>query len=213
MIKVYNWMILALFITGIVAVFVSTHISLVSGLILNEYAFIGLCIAELILVWYLRKNVRNMTIVQAAAAYIIYSVLNGVTFSVIFLAYTATSIAYTFFVCSGVFLVASIYGMTTNKDLSRWGSVLMVTLICLILVSILNFFFASSMIYWITTYVGILLFIGLTIYDTQKIQKYNIIGNEGTEEDRKEALMGALELYLDFINLFLYLLRVLGRRK
>jgi FtsH-binding integral membrane protein len=132
---------------------------------------------------------------------------------VIFLVFTAESIASTFFITAGTFGVMSIYGYTTKSDLSKWGNLLFMGLIGLIIASIANFFMESTMLYWITTYVGVLIFVGLTAYDTQKIKNANVIGNEGTEEDSKEAIMGALTLYLDFINLFLYLLRIFGRRK
>jgi uncharacterized protein len=130
----------------------------------------------------------------------------------IFVLYTATSIASTFFVTAGTFGAMSMYGYFTKRDLTKMGSLLMMALIGLIIASVVNMFMASSTLYWITTYAGILIFVGLVAYDTQKIKEMNIIGNEGTDEDRKEAIMGALALYLDFINLFLYLLRLLGRR-
>jgi len=133
--------------------------------------------------------------------------------AVIFMIYTAESIASTFFVTAGTFAVMSAYGYFTKKDLSSWGNILFMGLIGIILASLVNLFFHNEMLYWITTYIGILVFVGLTAYDTQKIKEMNVIGNEGTDEDRKESIIGALVLYLDFINLFLLLLRVLGDRK
>jgi len=139
--------------------------------------------------------------------------LNGVTLSAIFIVFTEESLASTFYVTTGTFGVMSIYGYSTKSDLTRLGNLLFMGLIGLIISSVVNLFFHNELLYWITTYVGVLLFVGLTAYDTQKIKKMNIIGNEGTEEDKKEAIMGALTLYLDFINLFLYLLRIFGKKK
>ena len=112
-----------------------------------------------------------------------------------------------------MFGAMSFYGYTTKKDLTSWGSFLFMGLIGIILASIVNMFMNSSALYWIITYAGILIFVGLTAYDTQKIKEMNILGNEGTEEDTKEAIRGALKLYLDFINLFLMMLRVMGTRR
>jgi FtsH-binding integral membrane protein len=133
--------------------------------------------------------------------------------SAIFLVFTAESIASTFFITAGTFGAMSLYGYTTKQDLTRLGSLLFMALIGLLIASLVNMFMRSTMLYWITTFAGVLIFTGLTAYDTQKIKNMNIIGNEGTDEDRKEAIMGALTLYLDFINLFLYLLRIFGKRK
>jgi hypothetical protein len=132
---------------------------------------------------------------------------------VIFLAYTASSITTAFVVTAGMFGAMSLYGATTKKDLSSWGSFLFMGLIGIIIASLVNFFLQSSMIYWITTFAGVLIFTGLTAYDTQSILRMNILGNEGTEEDTKEAISGALRLYLDFINLFLMMLRLVGTRR
>jgi FtsH-binding integral membrane protein len=129
------------------------------------------------------------------------------------LLYTNASLASTFAVTAGMFGAMSFYGYTTKKDLTSWGSFLFMGLIGIIIASIVNMFMNSSAIYWIVTYAGILIFVGLTAYDTQKIKEMNILGNEGTEEDTKEAIRGALKLYLDFINLFLMLLRVMGDRR
>ena len=117
----------------------------------------------------------------------------------------------TFLITGGTFAAMSIYGYFTKQDLTRAGNLLIMALIGLIIASVVNIFFRNPIMYWIITYAGILIFVGLTAYDTQKIKQMNIIGNEGTEEDHKEAIMGALTLYLDFINLFLYLLRLFGR--
>lgn len=213
MVKVYGWMCLALFITGLVAMYTATSETLVSLVLGNKFVFFGLIIAELIAVASLAGLVHRMSASTAILIFVGYSMLNGLTLSIIFFVFTTESIASTFYITGGTFGVMSFYGYTTKSDLSKWGSLLFMGLIGLIIASIANFFMKSPMLYWVTTYIGVLIFVGLTAYDTQKIKNTNIIGNEGTEEDSKEAIMGALTLYLDFINLFLYLLRIFGRRK
>ena len=150
---------------------------------------------------------------RAAGLFYVYAILNGLTLSVVFLIYTKGSIATTFFVTAGTFAGMSAYGYITKRDLTSVGNFMMMGLFGLIIASVVNMFMRSEMIYWVTTYAGILIFVGLTAYDTQKIKELNVIGNAGTDEDHKEAIHGALILYLDFINLFLYLLRLLGRRR
>ena len=213
MTKVYGWMSLALLVTGLVAVFVASNASLVSVIFGNKLVFFGLIIGEILLVSYLSATVHKMSATMATAVFIGYSALNGLTMSFVFLLYTAESIGSTFFITGATFAIMSIYGYVTKKDLTNIGSLLMMALIGIVIASLVNMFFQNEMLYWITTYAGILIFTGLIAYDTQKIKEMNIIGNEGTEEDRKEAVMGALSLYLDFINLFLMLLRVFGRTK
>ena len=149
----------------------------------------------------------------ATGVFILYAGLNGLTFSLIFVMYTASSITSAFLVTAGTFAAMSVYGYTTKKDLTSLGSFLFMGLIGVIIASLVNMFMQSEMIYWVTTYAGVLIFIGLTAYDTQKIKELNILGNEGTEEDHKEAISGALVLYLDFINLFLMILRIMGDRR
>jgi hypothetical protein len=176
----------------------------------NSLLFFGLIIGELVMVGALAGWVMKMNVGTARLVFWGYSALNGVTFSFIFLVYTSSSIFSTFLVTAGTFGAMSIYGATTKKDLTAWGSFFFMGLVGIIIASFVNFFFQSPMIYWVTTYAGILIFVGLTAYDTQKILETNILGNEGTAEDTKEAIRGALSLYLDFINLFLMLLRVMG---
>jgi len=132
---------------------------------------------------------------------------------VIFVAYTQSSITTAFLVTGGMFAAMSFYGATTKKDLTSWGSFLFMGLIGIIIASLVNMFLQSPAVYWITTYAGVLIFTGLIAYDTQSILRMNILGNEGTQEDTKEAISGALRLYLDFINLFIMLLRLLGERR
>jgi FtsH-binding integral membrane protein len=213
MVKVYGWMALALVVTGLVAMYTAASENMLTMIFGNRIVFYALIIVQLIAVGTLAGLINRMTALTATLIFIGYSALNGLTLSAIFLVFTTESIASTFFVTAGTFGAMSIYGYTTNSDLSKWGNLLFMGLMGLIIASVANFFMKSTMIYWVTTYIGVVVFVGLTAYDTQKIKKSNIIGNEGTEEDSKEAIMGALTLYLDFINLFLYLLRIFGRRK
>lgn len=213
MVKVYSWMCLAMIITGGVAMYTASSDVLMNMVFGNNYVFIGLIILEFVAVGVLVGLINKMTASIATFIFIVYSVFNGLTLSAIFTIYTSESIASTFFITAGTFGAMSLYGYLTKTDLTRWGNLFFMALIGLIIASIVNYFMQSTMLYWITTCAGVLIFTGLTAYDTQKIKNTNIIGNEGTDQDHKEAIMGALTLYLDFINLFLYLLRIFGRRR
>ena len=213
MVRVYNWMTAGLGITGFLAFYVSQNETMLRIITGNPIVPIVLIVAQLGLVIYLSGWVQKMTASQATGIFMLYAGLTGLTFSFIFITYTMTSIASTFFVTAGTFGAMSFYGYTTKKDLTSWGSFLFMGLIGIIIASVVNMFLKSEMMYWITTYAGVLIFVGLTAYDTQKIKEMNILGNEGTDEDTKEAIIGALRLYLDFINLFLMLLRIMGDRR
>lgn len=212
-VKVYGWMSFALIITGLVAIWTADNVNIMTILTESNWIFIGLLILEFVLVAYLVGWILKMSSQTATLVFIFYSIINGFTLSVIFLVFTSDSIASTFFITAGTFAVMSIYGYFTKSDLTKLGNLLLMGLIGLIIASLVNMMYQNETLYWITTFVGILIFIGLIAYDTQKIKKLNIIGNEGTDVDKKEAIIGALTLYLDFINLFLKLLRLLGRRK
>lgn len=212
--NVYIWMTLALIITAVTSIFVASSPSLIYAIATNKLLFYGLLIGELALVWILSANINKFSFMTATLMFIAYSVLNGVTLSFIFLIYTTSSIATTFFVTAGTFGAMALYGTFTKKDLSSWGNILFMALIGLIIASIANMFLKSEIFYWVVTYAGVLIFVGLTAYDAQKIKNMlNEYGNEVNETTQKIALMGALSLYLDFINLFLYLLRIFGSRK
>lgn len=211
--KVYAWVSFALIITAAVAKYTVSSEFLLQMIFGSRYGFIGLIILEFILVARLIKVVNRVSAFTTTALFLLYSAINGLTLSVVFLNYTSGSIASTFYVTAATFAVMSAYGYFTKSDLTKWGNLLFMGLVGVIIASVVNFFLNSTMLYWITTYIGIMIFVGLIAYDTQKIKNINVIGNEGTQEDRKEAILGALVLYLDFINLFLMLLRVLGRRK
>ena len=212
-VKVYGWMSFALFITGFIALWTAANPGIQALIFGHGYVFFGLIIAELLLVGYLAGWTARMSAQVATLVFILYAIINGLTISFIFLLYTSESIASTFFITAGTFAVMSAYGYYTKSDLTKLGNILLMGLFGLIIASVVNIFMQNETLYWVTTYAGILIFVGLIAYDTQKLKKLNVIGNEGTEEDKKEAIIGALVLYLDFINLFLLLLRVLGRRR
>jgi FtsH-binding integral membrane protein len=211
--KVYAFMATGLLAAGLTALAVASSEAAIQIILGNRFVFYGLLLAELGMVWGFSSMVARMSAVGAGALFFIYAITNGLTLSVIFLLYTSSSIATTFFVTAGTFGCMSLYGLVTRRDLTGVGNFMLMGLIGLILASIVNIFLNSPMIYWLTTFMGVLIFVGLTAYDTQKIKQLNVIGNAGTDEDHKEAIHGALVLYLDFINLFLFLLRLLGRRR
>jgi FtsH-binding integral membrane protein len=213
MVRVYNWMTAGLAITGFMAFYVSNNETIMSIIFGNPIMPIVLMIAQIGLVFWLASRVMQMSVSQATGVFMLYAGLTGVTFSFIFVVYTSASITSTFLVTAGTFGAMSLYGYTTKKDLTSWGSFLFMGLIGIIIASVVNMFMQSTMMHMIITYAGVLIFVGLTAYDTQKIKEMNILGNEGTDEDTKEAIRGALTLYLDFINLFLMLLRLMGDRR
>lgn len=212
--SVYVWMTLALAITGFVALYVAKSYTLINAMAQNSILFWGLLIAEVALVMYLSARIHRISFTTATILFIAYSILNGVTMSVLFMVYTMSSIATTFFVTAGTFGATALYGYVTKKDLTRIGSLCIMGVIGLIIASLVNLFLHSSMMDLIISYVGVLLFVGLTAYDSQKIKQL-LSGDdiEINETTQKIALMGSLTLYLDFINLFIYLLRILGDRK
>ena len=212
--KVYAFMCAGLGITALTAWLVSNSVTMQQLIFGNRLVFYGLIFAELGMVIAFSSLVRKISAGNAAILLFCYAVVNGMTLSIIFLAYTQASIFTTFLVTAGTFGGMSLYGFVTHRDLSGVGHFLIMGLWGLILASIVNIFTHSPAIYWATTYLGVLIFVGLTAYDTQKIKEMNTLGgNGGPGEETKLALSGALMLYLDFVNLFLYLLRIFGRRK
>jgi len=211
--KVYGWMAAALAVTGFTAWWIATSDSMTQFIFGNRGIFIFMLIGQLLLVGSLAGWINKMSSRTATIIFVAYSVLTGVVFSSLFLIYTAGSLASTFLITGGMFAVMSIYGWTTGNDLTRFGSILFMMLIGLIIASIVNLFLGSTVLYWIATYVGIFIFTGLIAYDTQKLKNMGAQVQEGTEEHRKGAILGALSLYLDFINLFLMLLRIFGSRR
>jgi len=213
--SVYNWMAFALALTGFVAFYVSHSPSLTRLIFGNPMIFFVLIFAELGLVFTISGMVNKLSAGTATLLFVIYSALNGVTLSFIFLAYTSTSIASTFFICAGTFVGCSIYGWTTKKDLTSWRGFLMMGLIGIIIASLVNMFIRSSGMSIIISYIGVIVFVGLTAYDTQKLKNMASAQPAGLDAGvvRKGAILGALSLYLDFINLFLMLLRIFGQAR
>ena len=213
--SVYNWMCIGLALTGFIAYYVSSDPKLVMLIVGNPILFFGLIVAELAMVFALSGWVERMSPATATGLFVGYSALNGVTLSVIVLAYTQASIFSTFFVCSATFAACSVYGWTTKKDLTSWGGFLTMGLIGIIIASVVNIFIQSNAMTMILSYIGVIVFVGLTAYDTQKIK--NLALTQPVDADgsvvRRLAIVGALTLYLDFINLFLMLLRILGSRR
>ena len=211
--KVYGWMATALAITGLTAWWAASSIDVMQFFIANRGVLFVMFIGQLLLVGSLAGWINKMSSQTATIIFVIYSILTGFVFSTLFLVYTAGSLASTFLITGGMFAVMSIYGWTTGKDLTKFGSLLFMLLIGFIIASIVNIFLGSTMLYWIATYVGIFIFTGLIAYDTQKLKNMASQVQEGTEEHQKGAILGALSLYLDFINLFLMLLRIFGSRR
>ena len=208
--KVYNWMLVGLALTGGVAWFTANSPTMTNLIFGNPILIFVLMGAELIMVFTLAARIQRLKASTASTLFVVYSLLNGLTLSFIFLAYTRTSVASAFFVTAGTFGVMSFYGYTTKKSLASWGSFLIMGLFGIIIASVVNIFLKSSMMYWVVTYAGVLIFTGLTAYDTQRLKTIAAGGFDGEETATKAAVMGALALYLDFINLFLMMLRIFG---
>lgn len=214
--RVYGWMSGGLTLSGIIAYLIGTDPTMTQKLIENPGMLWGAIIGEFVLVLILSAGINKMSSAVASGCYLLFTALTGVTLSLIFLRYSMASIATTFFVTSLTFGAMSVYGYVTKRDLTSIGNLCFMALIGLIIASVVNMFIGSSLLYWGVTYVGILIFVGLTAYDTQKIKEMSIaLGSElsTSETGKKYAIMGALALYLDFINLFLLLLRIFGGSK
>lgn len=211
--KVYLWMTLALLITGFTAYAVATTPQLTKLIFANQAVVWILFGAELLLVFGLSAAINRLSLLTATLMFILYSVINGAVLSVIFFAYSIGSIATTFFITAGTFGAMSLYGYFTKSDLTSWGKILIMALIGIIIATVVNIFVKSSGLDLIISYAGVLIFVGLTAYDTQKIKTMCLQAPDAGESMQKIALLGALSLYLDFINLFIYLLRILGRRE
>ncbi len=207
--QVYAWMGVGLTVTAIMALFTLSSPAILNAIVGNRLLFFGLMIGELALVFTLSGAINRLSAATATLIFIAYSALNGVTLSVVALAYTANSITSTFVVTAGMFGAMSIYGSVTRRDLSSWGSFLFMGLIGVVIASVVNIFMGSSAVSWVISGAGVIVFTGLTAYDTWKIKEMAARGTEG----RKPAILGALTLYLDFINLFLMLLRFTGNRR
>jgi len=212
--SVYNWMAIGLALTGFVAFFVSNSQTMMRLIFGNQLIFFGLIIGELALVFSISARVHKMQASTATSLFVLYAALNGATLSAIFLIYTRSSITSTFFICAATFVASSIYGMATKRDLTAMGQFMFMGLIGIVIASVVNLFLRSSGMSLIVSYIGVIVFVGLTAYDTQKLRTMALSQPDGLDAGaiRKGAILGALTLYLDFINLFLMLLRILGNR-
>lgn len=211
--KVYLWMTAGLAVTSLASFMMLSSPSAQQLIFGNRLVFYGLIFAELGLVIAMSAAINRISATTATLMFLGYSALNGVTFAAIFLIYTSSSIASAFLVTSGTFAAMSVYGYATKRDLTGFGSFLFMGLVGIIIASVVNIFLQSTMIYWITSYIGVFVFVGLTAYDTQKIKQIGQSGFTNEQDRKKAAILGALRLYLDFINLFLMLLRIMGNRR
>lgn len=213
LVKVYTWMTLGLALTGAIAAYVASHPAILKALLGNQINFIILIIATLGLVIAMSAMINKISAGTATLMFLAYAALNGVLFSTIFLAYTGQSIAQVFFITGGTFGAMSIYGYITKRDLTKIGQLATMALFGLIIALVVNMFFRSPGLSYAVSVIGVAIFVGLTAYDTQKLKMMAVGVQEGTEAFGKGAILGALALYLDFINLFLMLLRLFGRRR
>lgn len=210
--QVFIWMSLGLALTAGTAFYTVSSEYMLNLVLGNQWVFFGLILAELGLVFAVSAAIKKLSAAAATGLFFLYSALNGLTMSAIFIAYTMSSIAGVFLITAGTFGAMSIYGLTTKKDLTSWGSLLFMGLIGILIAGLVNMFLASSMLDLIISLVGVVVFVGLTAYDSQKIKEM-AAGVQDGESAGKVAVLGALSLYLDFINLFIMLLRLFGDRR
>lgn len=211
--KVFVWMTLALAITGLTAYGVATSPTILSLIFSSKVTFFGLIIAEFALVFAISGAINRLSLSTATLLFILYSVVNGATLSTIFFAFSVATIGKVFFITAGTFGAMALVGYTTKTDLTSMGKLLFMALLGIIIASVVNMFVGSSGLDLILSYVGVLVFVGLTAYDTQKIKQMCQSAPDAGESTQKLALIGALSLYLDFINLFLYLLRIFSNNR
>ncbi len=209
--KVFLWMTLALMITGITAAGVANSPNILALIYSSQVVMWGIIIAEFGLVIYISARLEKLSLSTATTLFALYSILNGVMLSSIFLLYSTAIISKVFFITAGTFGVTALYGYATKKDLSSLGNILFMALIGLVIATVVNVFMKSAMFDLILSYIGVIIFVGLTAWDSQKIKHMMMVQQDADESAQKLALIGALSLYLDFINLFLYLLRIFGR--
>ena len=209
---VYAWMAVGLAVTAVVGWLVYTHPAVMAS-VMSRGAAIGIFIGELILVVVISSALRAINATMATLLFLLFAALNGLMLSVIFFVYTLPSIGATFAACAAMFAVMSVYGMVTKTDLTSMGKILFMALIGLIVASIVNIFVANSVLYWLVSYAGVIIFAGLTAYDTQRLRAMALSTGGDAALAARMSIVGALSLYLDFINMFLFLLRIMGNRK
>jgi FtsH-binding integral membrane protein len=212
-VRVYGWMTLGLVVTALAAFYTLSQENLLRAVLTNTWLFIGLMFVELALVIILTAWIGKLTVMTARVGFIGYSALTGVTLSIVLLIYTASSVAQVFFITAGIFGVMSAYGYLTKRDLTSIGNLLLMGLIGLIIASVVNLFLASGVVDWALSIIGVIIFVGLTAYDTQRLKRMAAQLESEGEVVEKASIIGALALYLDFINLFLRLLRLFGKRR
>ena len=210
--RVYGWMTLALVISGVTAFLAATNETIIRLTIGNGFGFLILAVAELALVWWLTASIHKISSGAAFFAFILYSVLNGVTLSSVFLVYKIESIFMVFFISAGMFAAMAVYGTVTKSSLSSFGKYFAMALVGIIIASLVNFLLRSPMLDWFLSIITVVLFTGLTAYDAQKMLAVSRNASDD-EMFRKASVIGALDLYLDFINIFLAMLRLFGRRR
>jgi hypothetical protein len=214
MAQVYGWMTCGMLLTAFVSWYAANTPAILNFIFSSQITFFGLIIVQLGLVFVISGMVNRLNGTVATALFMLYSALTGLTLSSIFIAYTYSSIASTFVVTAGMFGAMSLYGYTTKRDLSGFGSMLFMALIGIVLASLVNIWLKSTALMWAITYIGVVVFVGLTAYDTQKLKAMGEqLNSDDKDSFRKYAIVGALTLYLDFINLFLMLLRIFGNRR
>lgn len=213
--NVYLWMTLGLFLTGITAFFVASSATLMALIFSNRSVLWGLIILEFLLVILLSTRLNKLSYSTARVIFLLYAIINGATLASIFYVYSAQNISSAFFITSGTFAVMSIAGYFTQKDLSTMGLILRMSLYGIIIASVVNLFVANSTLDIAINYIAVVVFVGLTAYDTQKIKQMLIDNTEygSSDVEKKISLFGSLMLYLDFVNLFLRILRIISRRK
>jgi FtsH-binding integral membrane protein len=209
---VYAWMASGLALTAVVAWWTFTQHNVMRS-IFTPGTFLVLFLIELGLVWTISGAIQKINATVATVLFLLYSAINGLTLSVIFMVYTPGSLGTTFAVTAGTFGAMSLYGFVTKRDLTSLGSMLFMALIGLIVASLVNLFWANPVLYWLISYAGVLIFVGLTAYDTQKLRYIAMQVGQDREMANRMAIYGALTLYLDFINLFILLLRIMGKRR
>lgn len=213
MIRVYGWMTLGLAVTTLTALYTLTNQKLLNAITTNLWVFIGLLLIELALVMVLSMRLKQLTVNGARLGFIAYAALNGVTLSILLLIYTAASVAQVFALTGGLFGIMTLYGYVTKTDLTRWGNLLLMGVLGLIVALVVNMFLRNTVIDLALSVLGVLIFVGLTAYDSQKIKQMAAEVDPESEMGHKLGIIGALKVYLDFINMFLWLLRLFGRRR
>jgi len=211
--RVFAWMFAGLAVTAVCALAIGSSQRLLTYVTSKPGLLIGLFVAQIAVVLVLSAAINRLSVPLALTLFFVYAALNGVLFAFVFQLYTRESIFTTFLITAAMFGAVAVWGYTTKRDLSRLGTVLFMALVGLILATFVNFFVGGSTLYWITTYAGVLIFCGLTAYDMQKLKAYAGAGGSSEQEEERRAIQGALALYLDFINLFLFLLRIFGSRR